>query len=759
MPVYNPYHFVPVKPERHPGDMEIAVFDSGKHQITHDRYVADTYSGRIVCRLTTKSPIFVGGNREEDGTLEKPACVRHFELKDEEDKPAIPATSLRGLISSIAETAANSALRVLEDQLYSFRKLMDPQDALSAIGMIIIKKENGEEKFYLRPLTLPTITVAPGQPAKLQSPFRPQLYSIPNLKVYIGDKDSIRSEDFYRTYKHDSPVYFGLEMQTRAWNPDGTLDFDHQQHRKDINNHLGFLIGQKQLSTATPRPWDEVPAHEKNTKYTRGILRVLGCWGDREDKIPTTKKHEIFIPYPENEVDTWPLFEITNEAIETFYDLADQRTKEEKELLLPFEPKDTVRNTDPKERRFRLKSGDLVYFRPEGLKIAEISLSSIWRGRVEKTINGVRHRATTHDFFRKVSQNQNETNHELLPFHADRKLITLAEQIFGFVQQDRKRASNEPAPATDEHQSNRALSGRVWFSHARMHSHNGDSAYLAPVTLKILDTPKPPSPSMYFKRRGPAGFIAKRDLKPGGCLPQGRKFYLHHREAIQWNGNNQPPWASSRQWHENTGVSKDNHFKQKVRITPVRANSVFYFHLDFDNLSTVDLGLLLYALQPTPDFLHKIGMGKSIGLGTIQIEPVGVFLVDRAFRYSVDGLFETRYARSWVNDQENWPDDYRSLNAREEFTEIESLRDKFAETIDPDILKALKLLGNQTYANVTTPLESGGTPEEETFRWFVINDRGKDDDKNEVNKQFLKPLDHNSNSIDKLREHPWYPNQ
>ena len=62
-------------------------------------------------------------------------------------QPAIPASSLRGLISSIVEAASNSSFRVLVNRLYSVRATME--EFLPAIGMIVVQP-GGERT--LRPL-------------------------------------------------------------------------------------------------------------------------------------------------------------------------------------------------------------------------------------------------------------------------------------------------------------------------------------------------------------------------------------------------------------------------------------------------------------------------------------------------------------------------------------------------------------------------------------------------------------------------------
>jgi CRISPR-associated protein (TIGR03986 family) len=747
---HNPYHFVPVKSAHRVDDLEVSSFPDNRGHVTHDRYCPGTYSGRIICRLTTETPIFVGSKRTKEASNEGPAEVNPFEL---DNKSALPASTLRGLLSSVAETASNSALRILDDAKYSYRRLMDPKQTLSAIGMVIVRRDDeGNPEYLVRPLTLPLMEFKGGQPAMLEPHWR-ALYREPNLRVYIGDKYSIRDAKFaYQTFSSQHERYYGMKLRRRSWDNDvqGVLARDDDQYIKAGR----FLVAQQPMEDGNPkrrnfqpRLWEEIPDEEKPL-YTRGILRVLGCSPDRGD-IPDTKKHELFIPYPA-EAENWEPFPIRNEAVERFHDLADQRTKasEGNPSPWPYEPRGTERNDNPEKygNKFRLKNGDLVWFRPElragVIEIAEVSLSSIWRGRVETNDNRA---ATTRTFFGKIDGN-------LLPFNSARTMITVAEQLFGFVDSTKGEATG----------SARALAGRVYFSHAHIEGFTNpsntdwaagnrglDSPYLEAVTLKILDSPKPPSPCLYFKKAtGSPGYIAKRELKAGQHHPQGRKYYLHHRNR-ELNEAGMEPWRS---------LNTDRP-QQKVRITPLKAHAMFYFHIDFDNLSAHELGLLLFALKPDEEFRHKIGMGKPLGLGRVNIEPVGFFRVDRYNRYTSDALFGPRYAEAWAaegEDRNSWPARYE----REKETEgvaaaVSNLRDAFISTMDPDIRAALLQIGNPqaVRAPVHTPLTRDGDSEDETFRWFVVNDKratAKDPGKKPA---FLAPLPDSSGQLPVLPSH------
>ncbi|NOY54350.1 MAG: TIGR03986 family CRISPR-associated RAMP protein [Deltaproteobacteria bacterium] len=738
---HNPYHFVPVLKDNRPADLSVEKFDSQENgHVRHDRYVEGSYSGRIVCRLKSESPIFVGAKRVRKGKQECPACVAPYERGG---KPAVPATTLKGLISSIAEAASNSALRVLErsEYPYSYRKEMTK--SLSAIGMIHVEKEKGgQDKYFLVPLTLPTLQKNNNDRFPLPAEYQ-NMFPEPNLKVYIGDRLSIRNSGrfTFRTFRADSPKYYGMKLQRRSWTGSHELCGDAQLHV----TRNSFLVSQKAREDAVPRPWDEIPDHERSV-YTRGIIRVLGCWGDRA--IPNTKKHEIFIPCPEKP-EAWEAFLIPDDVVNRFHELADARTDADENGKLPYEPKDTKRNMDPANdgKKFRLKEGDLVFFKPHPRwnTIEEISLSSIWRGRVEWIVNNRMEGARGRDFFRAVDK-------ELLPFNGERKQITLAEQLFGFVEEGKEK----------ERDTARALAGRVRFADALFEGitdQDGQtpigreaSPYLDPVVLKILDSPKPPSPALYFKKSdGQGAYIAKKDLQPGSHHPQGRKFYLHHSsdqlEKECWKTDPQPP----------TPCEEKDRCKQKVSVTPVRAGAVFYFHVDFDNLSKRELGLLCYALRPTEAFRHKIGTGKPIGLGKVRIDPIGLFLVNREDRYTTDEIFSSpRYAKVWRKEDapEDWPGRY-GREAEAEVAEAEvagaitydAFRKGFRDKMNEDIRPALELLGDPAKVTepVHTPLVQGQGPEDETFKWFVENDKRRHD--------FLRPLNRASTNLPTLKKY------
>ena len=110
------------------------------------------------------------------------------------------------------------------------------------------------------------------------------------------------------------------------------------------------------------------------------------------------------------------------------------------------------------------------------------------------------------------------------------------------------------------------------------------------LTLPLLERPRP------------TWSMPDKDAK----IP-GRKFYIHH------------PWSVDK--IKEVVINENNR-----TIQPVGKNNVFEFDVRFDNLRKWELGLLIYALELENNLAHKLGMGKALGLGSVQIKTEKVLL-------------------------------------------------------------------------------------------------------------------------------------
>lgn len=116
---YNPYQFIPVTGlidgEPRQGHADYADISKGiapDHPgARHDAWHPNCLSGRIVCGLYLETPLVVGADQAPDDRGGSTA-VHQYTWRGVE---AIPASSLKGMVSSIAEALSQSALRVLDD--------------------------------------------------------------------------------------------------------------------------------------------------------------------------------------------------------------------------------------------------------------------------------------------------------------------------------------------------------------------------------------------------------------------------------------------------------------------------------------------------------------------------------------------------------------------------------------------------------------------------------------------------------------------
>ncbi len=95
--------------------------------------------------------------------------------------------------------------------------------------------------------------------------------------------------------------------------------------------------------------------------------------------------------------------------------------------------------------------------------------------------------------------------------------------------------------------------------------------------------------------------------------PRGRKFYYHRIEG-------------ARVMSERTEFNKS--------IEAVLPQAEFEFTVQYENLSASDLALLIYALALEAPMRHKMGMGKSTGLGSVQLSIIAWQQVARKERYA-----------------------------------------------------------------------------------------------------------------------------
>jgi len=308
---------------------------------------------------------------------------------------------------------------------------------------------------------------------------------------------------------------------------------------------------------------------------------------------------------------------------------------------------------------------------------------------------------------------------ELLPFNGNRERVSPAEWMLGFVSDDVR--TSEP--------KNRAWGGfasKVRFSFGRHAAQQEPpTALLSKITLKILASPKPPSPAMYFKPKTGDAYVSKlclygasNKVDPLEFLPKGRqKVYLHAKPAAEKdviaNAETKSPQRNA---------------NQKLTVEPIRCGETFWFHVDFDNLSLSEAQLLCFALRPTNEHQHRLGLGKSLGLGSVKVDIAGLLLTDRSKRYSSDKCSAPRAHQVWwaEGNGDTLPSRYAiEKTCKPSDPTVSPLALAGAAAVDAATMRAIELTGNPAHviAPVHAPLREDQKAESETFKWFVENDK------------------------------------
>lgn len=594
-----------------------------------------------------------------------------------------------------------------------------------------------------------------GAPAKLagsgQEPAAP--------KIANATGDDSESKPFHNPYVF---IPFGTAKKDGRlpWNEYGSLADTHHSHaRYDTRAFHGRLTCR--LTTQTPifigagdREKTQDPKQKENFKLdkelalpatslrgmisslheaiTRSALRVMD---DRHYSVRATTEQSLPIKgkivkmniekngmtkvvWGAEDLKTGKQYPILPSAKTRLELLCDERTDDD-ETLPELKPPTARRNTNAAQyqSKLRLVEGQHVFFAEKDGKITEMAYSQIWRKLVADP-------ATGNPWMTGMAL----PDKEMGELTEARTQLSPSELLFGCVQiNDDKKAKSE--------QKIMAYASKVSFGFGRAAGTVKQSDDW--ITLKILASPKPPSPAMYFRpenQKEPSRYISKAELakNPACFVLQGRKAYLHAKrkngvvQKFDRCGNlsvqGSEPWVSIPPEKNASKMQQDNYRranKQRVRVHPIEKGQQFSFDVDFANLSQAELESLCASLVPHDTYEHKLGMGKPIGLGSVKIEFAGMSLIDRAARYSDSDFTQARrYASEWKPDAPDTSDcvSPRAL-AQAQMAEL--------ERNDRAVFNAILLVGNPDAVNkpVHYPQLADQNIEEESFAWFVNNDK------------------------------------
>jgi len=204
----------------------------------------------------------------------------------------------------------------------------------------------------------------------------------------------------------------------------------------------------------------------------------------------------------------------------------------------------------------------------------------------------------------------------------------LADAIFGWVEE----IEQEKDPKTGKTQKKvigpaKQYAGRVSVGDAHYKQNKRGIWYKnSPITPKILTSPKVTTFQHYLVqdknlRHDPdnKASLAHYGTDPKETNIRGRKFYWHKGASPAI---------------EATDEEKKGRESQLTQIIPVKDGVSFSFRIHFENLRSEELGAICCALSLPGEvgktYLHKIGMGKPLGMGSIRINIKEFHVTNRA---------------------------------------------------------------------------------------------------------------------------------
>jgi len=169
-----------------------------------------------------------------------------------------------------------------------------------------------------------------------------------------------------------------------------------------------------------------------------------------------------------------------------------------------------------------------------------------------------------------------------------------------------------------------SIKGRVFCEDCTV---TEDGEWLAPeIVPQILASPKVTAYQQYLTQDGGKASSERTTyIANDKTAIRGHKLYWHR-------------WENGRGMEQVENTNANVSESQQTRIQAVATSSsngtptTFTGRVRFENLTEIELGALLAALNLPDGCAHKIGMGKPLGLGSIRIH-TRLNLIDRAARY------------------------------------------------------------------------------------------------------------------------------
>lgn len=395
--------------------------------------------------------------------------------------------------------------------------------------------------------------------------------------------------------EHPREVYSGkAPNQTPKWN--GKI---HQHMKVWVKSNNGRDVSDFKLV--------------KTSGYREGRLVLSGDMFNKKKPERSKKHHYVFL-LPEDGVETIAI----DEAIWKRFHDDDQISQWQQNAFPVDKPFDKARKSNGAILTNPQPPGDPVFFLRENDKLTFFGRAMMFRLPYQRSPL------------------------DLVPKHLRiHRGIDMTEAVFGYVRTKKEQESLEFSPDNvKQGDKRRAYAGRIFVTDARL-MEDTYTQFEQPIEPHILSGPKPTTFQHYLTQNSENERSLTHYDSPGTTI-RGHKLYWHQGEVQQTDIADNAP---------------DNSTQHTV-IQPLDRGNRFHFKIYFENLDVIELGALLWTLKipgdPNREYCHKLGMGKSLGLGAVKLEAEAQ-IIDRRKRYET--LFD---------DNGQWEEAIQTLSESEQ---------------------------------------------------------------------------------------------
>lgn len=567
----------------------------------HDRLAADRWSGSIDLEMTVRTPLVFG--EQKNGVIDLP-------MRD--DRPVIPPTMVKGMISRAYETLTCSRFRVFgavkdpsghrkstNDHSKNLTYRADPADANSLLPGRICTDSSGDRAVEIldgfgRNSRVALIRDNPNEGhGTIVCKNHPKIRTIPG--------GVINAKQVFNRFRSRTPHGEEIEVQLTEW--------------KDQKN-ASHLMVTGVWNGDDLEVFFEIPGSRSSCHFK--------VWGYPCRTSPDGKtSHDLY----------------EGKTYERFFFKSDRQGRSLDGTVLPLDHGHLRRyaevlrsyrehRDDPGDRNLlnraasayhgtaddALTDGDLVFVQLEGNRASSESIPG--NSRVVDVFPTMVGRRSYNKPPRELAEDQG-----VVPL-AEKTEASAADRLFGYVVSE----AGEKAKGGDV-----ASRGHLSFSMV-----DASEAHISreEKQLSPLLSPKPTSARRFLTKgsgetvkREDGSPLARRELFSTGQL-LGSAAYPVHRELLNKQGFPEPatrlPKASD--------VDQGNASVRTTVRSWVKTGSVLRCTVDFTNLSRDELGALLWVLTPenlTPTMEKKkhpdavgflrMGLGKPLGLGVLEV--------------------------------------------------------------------------------------------------------------------------------------------